>query len=182
MLKSSPGAVFQPRGFPNMKTSRLFHLLITAIATAACLTPIAASAQADDTTVRHVAGRIPVQGVGREMSADRPTNTNSQPRISRVSSQGQSLEAAGHSAGSGHPRHLFSEREDWLCRRRSRSGLENNRWRRTLEGSPELELSVVLVRRESPQCKRCRHFRLLRFLDIRGHHPLEPRWRRHLDE
>jgi photosystem II stability/assembly factor-like uncharacterized protein len=68
-----------------MTTSRLFHLLIAAIATAACLTPTAASAQADDTTVRHVAGRIPVQGVGREMSADRPTNTNSQPRISRVS-------------------------------------------------------------------------------------------------
>ena len=68
-----------------MKTSSLFHLLIAAIATVACLTPIAISAQADDTTVRHVAGRIPVQGVGREMSADRPTNTNSQPRISRVS-------------------------------------------------------------------------------------------------
>jgi hypothetical protein len=68
-----------------MKTSRLFRLLIATVATAAWLTPIAASAQADDTTVRHVAGRIPVQGVGREMSADRPTNTNSQPRISRVS-------------------------------------------------------------------------------------------------
>jgi photosystem II stability/assembly factor-like uncharacterized protein len=68
-----------------MKTSRLFHLLIAAIATAACLTPTAMSAQSDDTTVRHVAGRIPVQGVSREMSAERLTNTNSQPRISRVS-------------------------------------------------------------------------------------------------
>src|SRR5580693_7087296 len=68
-----------------MKTSLLFHLLIAAIATAACLTPTAMSAQSDDTIVRHVAGRISVQGVGREMSADRPTNANSQPRISRVS-------------------------------------------------------------------------------------------------
>ena len=68
-----------------MNTSLLFRLLITAIATTACLTPTAASAQADDTTVPHVAGRIPVQGVGREMSADRPTNANSQPRVSRVS-------------------------------------------------------------------------------------------------
>jgi photosystem II stability/assembly factor-like uncharacterized protein len=68
-----------------MKTSRLSHLLITAVAIAACLAPIATSAQADDTTMRHVAGRIPAQGVGREMSADRPTNTNSPPRISHVS-------------------------------------------------------------------------------------------------
>jgi hypothetical protein len=68
-----------------MKISGLSHFLIAAITTAACLTPVATSAQADDTTVRHVAGRIPVQGVGREMSADRPTNANSQPRISRVS-------------------------------------------------------------------------------------------------
>jgi len=68
-----------------MKTSRLFRLLIATVATAAWLTPIAASAQADDTTVRHVAGRIPVQGVGREMSADRRANTNSQPRISHLS-------------------------------------------------------------------------------------------------
>jgi hypothetical protein len=67
-----------------MKTPSLSHLLITAIALAACLTPITTSAQ-EDTTVRHIAGRIPVQGVGREMSADRPTNTNSQPRISHVS-------------------------------------------------------------------------------------------------
>jgi photosystem II stability/assembly factor-like uncharacterized protein len=29
------------------------------------------------------------------------------------------LEAAGHSPGSGHPRHIFSEREGWRCRRRS---------------------------------------------------------------
>jgi|HubBroStandDraft_6_1064221.scaffolds.fasta_scaffold235137_1 hypothetical protein len=68
-----------------MKTSRLFHLLIAVVATAACLTPTAISAQSDDTTVRHVAGRIPVQGVGREMSADRPMNRNSQPRIGHVS-------------------------------------------------------------------------------------------------
>jgi hypothetical protein len=68
-----------------MKISVLSHLLIAAVATAACLTPVATSAQADDTTVRHVAGRIPVQGVGREMSADRPTNANSQRRIGHVS-------------------------------------------------------------------------------------------------
>jgi hypothetical protein len=68
-----------------MNTFRLSHLLITTVAIAACLAPIATSAQADDTTMRHVAGRIPVQGVGRQMSADRPTNANSQPRVSRVS-------------------------------------------------------------------------------------------------
>jgi hypothetical protein len=53
-----------------MKTSRLSHLLITAIATAACLTSSATSARADGATVQHVAGRIPVQDPGREMSAD----------------------------------------------------------------------------------------------------------------
>jgi photosystem II stability/assembly factor-like uncharacterized protein len=55
-----------------MKTSRLFHCLITAVVAAVCITPIPASAQTDDTTVRHVAARIPVLGISREMSADRP--------------------------------------------------------------------------------------------------------------
>jgi photosystem II stability/assembly factor-like uncharacterized protein len=63
-----------------MKTSRLFHLLISA---AAFLTTVAALAQTDN--VRHVAGRIPVVGSGRELSADRPTETNGQPRIASVS-------------------------------------------------------------------------------------------------
>jgi photosystem II stability/assembly factor-like uncharacterized protein len=71
------------RGFPAqgdsriMKTYRLFHFLITAVATAACITPVAASAQTDTTTVRHIAGRIPVQGFSRELSADRPTYVGS---------------------------------------------------------------------------------------------------------
>jgi hypothetical protein len=87
VLRSSPGAVFQPRGFPNIKTSRLSHLLITAIALAACLTPSATSARADGATVRHVAGRIPVRGLDREMSADRPTKSNRQPGIGHVNSR-----------------------------------------------------------------------------------------------
>jgi len=68
-----------------MKTFRLSHLLLTAVALSACITSIAASAQTDETTVRHVAGRIPVQGFGREMSADRPTDANGQPARSSVS-------------------------------------------------------------------------------------------------
>ena len=60
-----------------MKTSRLFHSLITAIAIAVCVTPIAASAQTDNTIARHIAARIPVQGSSREMSADRPTQLSS---------------------------------------------------------------------------------------------------------
>jgi photosystem II stability/assembly factor-like uncharacterized protein len=63
-----------------MKTSRLFHFLISA---AAFLTTVAALAQTDN--VRHIAGRIPVVGSGRELSADRPTETNGQPRIASVS-------------------------------------------------------------------------------------------------
>ncbi len=63
-----------------MKTFRLFHLLIT---TAACIISIAASAQTDN--VRHVAGRIPVVGLGHELSADRPAGGNGQPRIASVS-------------------------------------------------------------------------------------------------
>jgi hypothetical protein len=70
-----------------VKISRLSHLLITVIATAACLTSSATSARADGATVRHVAGRIPVQGLGREMSADRPTKSNSQRRIGHVNSK-----------------------------------------------------------------------------------------------
>ena len=67
-----------------MKTSRRFHLLITAVAMAGCLTPITASAQ-NDNAVRHVAGRIPVLGFSREMSADRPMNANRQPATRSVS-------------------------------------------------------------------------------------------------
>jgi hypothetical protein len=58
-----------------MKSSRLFDFLIAVVAVAACIIP-AASAQMDNTTVRHVAGRMPVQGFGREMSADRPAHVN----------------------------------------------------------------------------------------------------------
>ena len=64
-----------------MKTSRWFHFLIAI----ACINSIAASAQADNPTVRHVAGRIPVQGISREMSADRPLDVRTQPSIRSVS-------------------------------------------------------------------------------------------------
>jgi photosystem II stability/assembly factor-like uncharacterized protein len=62
-----------------MKTSRLFHRLIT---TVVCIIPIAAFAQTDN--VRHVAGRIPVAGFGRELSANRPAEANSQREIATV--------------------------------------------------------------------------------------------------
>jgi len=58
-----------------MKSSRRFDFLIAVVAVAACIMP-AASAQMDNTTVRHVAGRMPVQGSGREMAADRPAHVN----------------------------------------------------------------------------------------------------------
>ena len=67
-----------------MKTSRTFHLLTAAVATVACLIPIAAFAQMDSTTVRHVSNRIPVLGFSREMSADRPQTSDSHPKVSHV--------------------------------------------------------------------------------------------------
>jgi len=68
-----------------MKTFRLFHLLTTAVAIAVCITPISVSAQTDNTTVRHVASRVPVQGSVRELAAERPGDVNSRPAIARVS-------------------------------------------------------------------------------------------------
>src|SRR5579863_2281978 len=68
-----------------MKTPRTFHLLIAALTVVACLIPIAASAQMDSTTVRHVADRIPVVGFSREQSADRPEAADSHPKTSRLS-------------------------------------------------------------------------------------------------
>jgi hypothetical protein len=64
-----------------MKTYRLFHLLISAVTAMLCMIPIAAFAQTDNTTVRHVTDRVPVQGSGRELFADRPTQASS-PQIS----------------------------------------------------------------------------------------------------
>jgi hypothetical protein len=65
-----------------MKTSRLCHLLITAVVMA-CVT-LSASAQSD-TTVHHVAGRIPVLGPGRELSAERSAEATGHPTIRSVS-------------------------------------------------------------------------------------------------
>ena len=70
-----------------MKTS-WFHSLITAIAIAVCVTPIAASAQTDNTIARHVAARIPVQGSSREMSAERPTQLSSHQTSGTVGPKG----------------------------------------------------------------------------------------------
>ena len=50
-----------------------------------CIAPIAAFAQSGNTTVRHIAGRVPMQGFSREMSAERPANVNAQPAIDRLS-------------------------------------------------------------------------------------------------
>lgn len=65
-----------------MNTLRLSKLLITAVAIV-CAT-LTASAQTD-TTVRHVANRIPVEGMSRELSADRPMDANGQARIDHIS-------------------------------------------------------------------------------------------------
>jgi photosystem II stability/assembly factor-like uncharacterized protein len=68
-----------------MKTLRTFHLLIAALTVMACLIPIAAAAQMDSNTVRHVANRIPVLGFSRELSADRPSVASSQRKTASVS-------------------------------------------------------------------------------------------------
>jgi hypothetical protein len=62
-----------------MKTSCFFHLLILSLMAAACTAPMAVLAQTDNATVRHLAGRIPVQGIHREISADRPADVHGQP-------------------------------------------------------------------------------------------------------
>jgi len=68
-----------------MKTFPLFHSLIMLIAAAVCIAPIPAFTQTDNTTVRHIAGRVPVQGSSRELSADRPTYVSSHQTSSNVS-------------------------------------------------------------------------------------------------
>ncbi len=68
-----------------MKTSLLRHFLIMLVAAAACIAPIAAFTQADNTIVRHIASRAPVQGLSRDLSADRPADLNAQPAIDHVS-------------------------------------------------------------------------------------------------
>jgi photosystem II stability/assembly factor-like uncharacterized protein len=67
-----------------MKTSPLRHFLIMSVA-AACMAPIAVTAQTGDTIVRHIAGRVPVQGSSRELSADRLTHVSSYQTSSGVS-------------------------------------------------------------------------------------------------
>ncbi len=84
MLESLSGAVFQPRRIPTMTTSPLRSFLIMSVATA-CIAPIAAFTQTGATTVRHVTGRVPVQGFSRELSADRATQVSSHQSSSDVS-------------------------------------------------------------------------------------------------
>jgi len=62
-----------------MKISRRFHLQITVCA---CMLPITAFSQTEN--VRHVAGRIPVVGFGRELSANRPAEANGQPGVAAL--------------------------------------------------------------------------------------------------
>ena len=62
-----------------MRVSQVFLSLVVA----ACLT-VAGSAQTD-TPVRHVAARVPVRGIARELSAERPADQTPQPAIGRVS-------------------------------------------------------------------------------------------------
>jgi photosystem II stability/assembly factor-like uncharacterized protein len=64
-----------------MQTSLLRHLLIVSAAAATCMSPIVAFAQTDTATVHHVAGRTPVRGPSREISADRPADLNVRPAI-----------------------------------------------------------------------------------------------------
>jgi photosystem II stability/assembly factor-like uncharacterized protein len=59
-----------------MRTSSWYRLLILSVATAACIVPNALIAQTDNSTVRHIASRIPTQGVGRNLSADRPVKAS----------------------------------------------------------------------------------------------------------
>jgi photosystem II stability/assembly factor-like uncharacterized protein len=59
-----------------MKTSLLSCLLSLCAAGLTCIAPVPACAQTDVTTVHHVAGRVPVLGLNREMAADRRQNTN----------------------------------------------------------------------------------------------------------
>ena len=82
MLESVSGAVFQPRRIPTVMKSP-FYFLITAVV-AACIFPIAAFAQSNS-SVRHVASKVPVQGLSREMSAERATPPGSRQTSSVVS-------------------------------------------------------------------------------------------------
>jgi hypothetical protein len=84
VLECLPGAVFQPRRIPIvMKTSLLDHFLIMSVAALTFASPIAAFTQTD-ATVHHVAGRSPILGLSREMSADRPVDRNVLPAIGYV--------------------------------------------------------------------------------------------------
>ncbi len=65
-----------------MKTSRVVYLLIAAFATA-CIA-LTVSAQTD-TTVRHVASRIPVFGASHELCAERPADAIGHPAIRALS-------------------------------------------------------------------------------------------------
>jgi hypothetical protein len=65
-----------------MKTSRLAYLLITAVATACITLPVSAQT---DTTVRHVASRIPIVGASYELSAERPADVSGHPAIRTLS-------------------------------------------------------------------------------------------------
>jgi len=64
-----------------MKGSHALHILIAAGAVT-----LASSGQTDN-TVRHVASRIPVRGIAREFSADRPTDASTQGAVGNVNSK-----------------------------------------------------------------------------------------------
>jgi hypothetical protein len=68
-----------------MKTSSPFHFLVMLVAATAGIAPIPAFTQTDNTSVRHVASRVPVQGSSREMFADRTTRLSSRQTSSAVS-------------------------------------------------------------------------------------------------
>lgn len=63
-----------------MRTSWLSSLLTATVVAATCMAPGALLAQTDNSTVRHISGRVPIQGAGPELSAQRPANTN-HPRL-----------------------------------------------------------------------------------------------------
>src|SRR5579872_1756151 len=103
-----------------MKTP--FHFLIAIVTI--CIFPIAASPQSNN-SVRHVAGRVPVQGVSRELAADRAVPTSNHLASSVVSPKANPWKLQATLPGAVIHDISFPS-EDWLCRRRGRSSVENH--------------------------------------------------------
>ena len=130
-----------------MKASRVFLLLINAIMVVVCLTPIAASAQMDG-DCSPCRRRFPVWGPAASFRLNGP-RMRVVSRKFACQPQGQSVEIASHFPRSRHPRHFFSDDIGRLCRRGTRSSMEDDGWRREMDRNYESRFSVLLVWRES---------------------------------